>query len=125
MDSTVRRPRLAIRIARRLAWGTPLAFALVYLAISLLSADLLTRPSNHAESLDPKAVSPDATRWSVRTSDGLTLRGWYLPTARRRHLIVLVHGMGGSWPEMAALGRDLHGHGNDVLLFDLRGHGQS
>jgi uncharacterized protein len=26
---------------------------------------------------------------------------------------------------MAALGRDLHAHGYDVLLFDLRGHGRS
>ncbi len=38
---------------------------------------------------------------------------------------LLVHGKGGSWPEMAALGRDLHAHGYDVLLFDLRGHGRS
>ena len=63
--------------------------------------------------------------WSARTADGLTLRGWYLPTSERRRLIVLVHGMWSSWLEMAALGRDLHHRGYDVLLFDLRGHGQS
>ena len=51
--------------------------------------------------------------------------GWYLPTHERRHLIVLVHGMWSSWLEMAALGRDLHERGFDVLLFDLRGHGES
>jgi alpha-beta hydrolase superfamily lysophospholipase len=55
----------------------------------------------------------------------VTLRGWYLPTNERRRLIVLVHGMWSSWLEMAALGRDLHNRGHDVLLFDLRGHGQS
>ena len=38
---------------------------------------------------------------------------------------MLVHGMWSSWLEMAGLGRDLHGRGFDVLLFDLRGHGQS
>jgi pimeloyl-ACP methyl ester carboxylesterase len=96
-----------------------------YGAISLVSADRLTRSRNRPAILDPRVVSASATPWSVRTSDGLTLRGWYCPTPRRRHLIVLVHGMGGAWPEMAALGHDLHRSGYDVLLFDLRGHGES
>jgi uncharacterized protein len=62
---------------------------------------------------------------SKATVSRLSLRGWYLPTENPRHLIVLVHGMWSSWLEMASLGRDLHQHGFDVLLFDLRGHGQS
>jgi pimeloyl-ACP methyl ester carboxylesterase len=75
--------------------------------------------------IDPLTLSPDVLPWSTRTVDGLTLRGWYLPTEARRHLLVLVHGMWSSWREMASLGRDLHRRGFDVLLFDLRGHGQS
>jgi pimeloyl-ACP methyl ester carboxylesterase len=117
--------RLARRVARWLAGGALASSLLAYLGLSLLTADVLTRPNNHPSRLDPRAVSPDARRWSARTADGLTIRGWYYPTARSRHLIVLVHGMGGSWREMAALGRDLHIHDYDVLLFDLRGHGQS
>ncbi|WP_165221233.1 alpha/beta hydrolase [Aquisphaera insulae] len=96
-----------------------------YLGISLFTADRLTRATTHPLLIDPTRVSRDARAWTARTSDGLTLRGWYLPTAERRHLIVLVHGMWSSWVEMAALGRDLHSAGYDVLLFDLRGHGQS
>jgi uncharacterized protein len=37
----------------------------------------------------------------------------------------VVYGMWSSWLEMAMLGRDLHRGRYDVLLFDLRGHGQS
>ena len=96
-----------------------------YGGISLLTADRLTRPTTHPEHFDPRRFDPDAAPWSTRTSDGLTLRGWYLPTSGHRHLIVLVHGMWSTWLEMAALGRDLHRRGFDVLLFDLRGHGQS
>jgi pimeloyl-ACP methyl ester carboxylesterase len=125
MDSNARPPRRVRRLARWLAWSTPLSLMSAYLGISLLSAEILTRPSNHPPRLDPKAVSIDAQSWSARTRDGLTLRGWYYPTEKRRHLIVLIHGMGGAWPEMAALGRDLHQHEYDVLLFDLRGHGAS
>ncbi|MBV8488583.1 MAG: alpha/beta fold hydrolase [Planctomycetaceae bacterium] len=96
-----------------------------YVGVSLFTAERLTRPTNYPLFFDPRRLSNDATAWSVKTADGVTLRGWYLPTAERRHLIVLVHGMWGSWLEMAALGKDLHSGGYDVLLFDLRGHGQS
>jgi len=96
-----------------------------YLAISLISAERLTRTHNTPPRLGPRVVSDDAVPWSVRTADGLTLRGWYLPTPGRRHLIVLVHGLWNTWGNMADLGSDLHQRGYDVLLFDLRGHGRS
>ncbi len=119
---------LAARARRAALWLVPTTLLLVlsgYVGLSLLTADLLTRPSNHAARIDPRAVGDDAVTWKVRTADGLTLRGWYFPTDERRHLVALVHGMGGSWEEMAALGRDLHREGYDLLLFDLRGHGAS
>jgi uncharacterized protein len=97
----------------------------VYIAISWVTAERLTRPTNHPLTIDPHRLSRDVVPWQTRTQDGLTLRGWRLPTADHRHLIVLVHGMWSSWLEMAGLGRDLHDEGYDVLLFDLRGHGQS
>jgi pimeloyl-ACP methyl ester carboxylesterase len=118
-----RRPR-----KRLAAWagGTFLiVFGLLYGAVSLFTADRLTRPTNRPAPIDPRSWNADAQPWASRTSDGITLRGWYLPTSDQRHLIVLVHGMWSSWIEMASLGRDLHAHGFDVLLFDLRGHGES
>jgi uncharacterized protein len=125
MDSTKGRRHSALRWAKRFAIALVLLSVTAYAAISLVSAEVLTRPSNHASRLNPRDVCPDATAWATRTSDGLVLRGWYLPTPERRRLIVLVHGMASSWDEMAALGRDLHHAGYDTLLFDLRGHGQS
>ena len=97
----------------------------IYGAVSWFTADRLTRPTNHPLQIDPLKLSADARAWTAQTSDGITLRGWFLTTEKPRHLIVLVHGMWSSWLEMASLGRDLHRGGFDVLLFDLRGHGQS
>jgi pimeloyl-ACP methyl ester carboxylesterase len=117
------------RPTRRLAaWvigPTLLLFGALYVGVSVYTADRLTQPTNRPLAVDPRELSGDAREWSCRTADGLTLRGWYLPTRSRRHLLVLVHGMWSSWLEMAGLGRDLHDRGFDVLLFDLRGHGQS
>ncbi len=105
--------------------GVALLLAVGYAGVSLFTAERLTRPTNQPLRIDPRRLGGDAQAWSARTSDGVTLRGWYLSTPERRRLIVLVHGMWSSWLEMAALGRDLHRGGYDVLLFDLRGHGQS
>jgi uncharacterized protein len=116
------------RVRRVVSWITGLCsllFGLGYVGVSAYTADRLTRPTNRPLQIDPHRLSPDAREWSARTADGLTLRGWYLPTEKRRHLLVLVHGMWSCWLEMAGLGRDLHRRGFDVLLFDLRGHGQS
>lgn len=113
------------RWRRRLVALAALGFLCLYTLISCLTAERLTRATNRPLTFDPHQLSTDAVPWQTRTWDGLTLRGWRLPTRDQRHLIVLVHGMWSSWLEMAALGRDLHRQGYDVLLFDLRGHGQS
>jgi pimeloyl-ACP methyl ester carboxylesterase len=122
VDGLSRRP---LRVARVLLAALVPIGALGYAGVSLVSAHLLTRPSNQWARLDPRAVGVRAQRWEVRTSDGLMLRGWYHPHGRGRHLIVCVHGMQSNWAEMAGIGRDLHRLGYAVLLFDLRGHGQS
>lgn len=125
MVLATRRQRLLFRMSKWMVGLVLLGGTGGYTGISLFTADVLTRPKNHPVKLDPRQVSENATPWSVRTADGLTLRGWYCPTEKRRHLIVLVHGMGESWTEMAPLGRDLHALDYDVLLFDFRGHGHS
>lgn len=117
-------PRLKRRLAR-LALAGAAAFCAAYLAICWITAERLTRATNHPLPVDPCRLGADVEPWSARTADGLTLRGWRLASGGPQPLVVLVHGMWSSWLEMAALGRDLHAKGFDVLLFDLRGHGQS
>lgn len=116
------------RIRRMFGWmlgAAILVFGVSYVGVSAFTADRLTQPTNRPLSIDPRQLGTEAEAWSTTTVDGITLRGWYLPTPEKRHLLVMVHGMWSSWLEMAGLGRDLHRRGFDVLLFDLRGHGQS
>jgi uncharacterized protein len=72
-----------------------------------------------------------ACRWSARPPtrfDRLTLKGWFIPTGGQRAIIMV---FGGDQPRVDNLvdsfdlARDLHASGFDILLFDLRGRGQS
>jgi uncharacterized protein len=60
------------------------------------------------------------------TDDGVTLSGWFIPSAREtRTAVVVLHGFGGHrLPELAALVPWLQERHN-VLQFDFRGHGES
>lgn len=119
--------RVPGRWRKLLAWtaiGGMTALLSLYACICIYSAHVLTSPSLRSSRVDPKTLE-DASAWSTRTDDGLTLRGWYCPTADHRDLIVCVHGMWDNWGIIAPVARDLHRLGHDVLLFDLRGHGSS
>jgi fermentation-respiration switch protein FrsA (DUF1100 family) len=61
--------------------------------------------------------------------DKLALEGWYLESGRREPTIVMVHGSEGNRvtapPGALELARSLVEEGFSVLMFDLRGHGES
>jgi len=61
--------------------------------------------------------------------DELTLRGWYLPAQNSETVIIMLHGGEGhrADPNVGVLdiASGLVGHGYNVLMFDLRGHGES
>jgi len=58
------------------------------------------------------------------TEDGVTLAGWYLPSANRA-AVVLVHGSGSTRSAVLDHAEVLARGGYGVLLFDSRGHGES
>jgi pimeloyl-ACP methyl ester carboxylesterase len=59
------------------------------------------------------------------SSDGIALRGWWVPAKDARGTVVLVHGLNRSRIEMARKLPFLHAQGWNALLFDLRKHGAS
>jgi fermentation-respiration switch protein FrsA (DUF1100 family) len=61
---------------------------------------------------------------NFRSTDGLRLAGWYVPS-HNRAAIVLVHGGGGNRVGAVLHARMLARHGYGVLLYDERGHGES
>ena len=67
---------------------------------------------------------PQMEEVSFRTSDGLTLRGWYVPS-RNRAAVILVHGGAGDRASLLTEAQLLAARGFGVLTFDRRGNGES
>lgn len=61
---------------------------------------------------------------TLTTTDGLKLAGWYIP-GRQSEAIILVHGIDANRSALISHATILAEVGYPLLLFDLRGHGQS
>ena len=102
--------------------------ALGFLSLQLFRGYRLTRPypstiSPEAEQRARRAL-PGLSIVSLRTSDGLTLRGYFAP-GRNRGVVIFVHGGGGNRLALLPEASVIAAHGYGVLLFDSRGEGES
>ena len=106
----------------------------VYLAfIGVRGSRLLVRPEVRAFLPDapgapatPADLGLDFEAARFTTDDGVTLTGWFVPSARdTRTAVIVLHGFSGHrLPELAAFVPWLQERHN-VLQFDFRGHGES
>ena len=68
-------------------------------------------------------VVPEEVTFSA--TDGVQLKGWYLPQAHSTHAVVLLHGVRANRDQMLARALWLNAQGYNVLLYDARGCGES
>lgn len=61
---------------------------------------------------------------AFHSADGLVLRGWWIP-GRLHRTVVMVHGLGSNRDEPLSRAAYLHTAGYNLLVFDLRGSGES
>jgi uncharacterized protein len=116
-------------LKRRLLAVALLAGVVGYLSVSYVVAERFTHAARYRVDRAPLVVAPAYENVSFRTNDGLTLRGWYFRTGGDRAAIV-VHGkdsnrVAGENRTAEKIADFLIADGYDVLLFDLRGHGDS
>ena len=109
--------------------GTIAVALIAYFAISFRVAVTVTQVERVA--LDPPASSIAATHDDVtfNSRDGVVLKGWWFAVTGADRAVVIVHGRGRNRVNSdfmpAAIAKLLLAHGYSVLLFDLRGHGES
>ncbi len=113
-------PHLTARFALR-----ALAVILVaWLAGSFIAERETLHPARRDLGPTPAARGMSYSDVSFKTADGLTLRGWWIPGTQHR-TIVMVHGLSNNRREPLDKASYLHQAGYNLLVFDLRGHGQS
>jgi pimeloyl-ACP methyl ester carboxylesterase len=111
----------------RLGSFTLAALAVAYVAVAVYVADRVTRVDRSPVTRSSLALSPVVEDVELRTEDGLTLRGWFVPSSPHR-AAVLVHGKDGNrfaGDHTVRVARYLLEAEYSLLLFDLRGHGES
>lgn len=62
---------------------------------------------------------------SLTTEDGETLHAWWVPAAKARGSVLLLHGNAGNISHRIGYARMFHALGLDTLLVDYRGYGRS
>ena len=70
-----------------------------------------------------QAYSPEEATFPA--SDGISLKGWFLPQTHSTSAVVLLHGVRANRNSMLARAFWLHDLGCNVLLYDARGCGES
>ena len=95
----------------------------VWVLLSALAEVAMLHPRHWRDGPPPSSLGY-AYRDVAFRSDGLTLRGWWIPGPRHQTL-VMIHGWTSSRAEPLSKAGYLLRAGYSVLVFDLRGHGAS
>lgn len=125
MSRTIRRRADAVRYAAAFAGGA-LAGGLGLAAYT--GRELNGRRPHSwrdAYTFTPWEVQVPFEEVSFVTGDGIVLRGWWFPSPGSARTIVGATGHKGTKPDLLGIGSGLWRAGNNVLLFDYRGCGES
>jgi dipeptidyl aminopeptidase/acylaminoacyl peptidase len=100
------------------------ALLALWLVIPPARAGLLlaTNPFRHAPS-PPRGLEAQPIRF--RATDGISLRGWFVPASARAPTVIVIPGFKDDSSSSAPYARLLHAGGFNVLLYDSRGTGGS
>ncbi len=97
---------------------------IIYLIIPAYGAYHMTHPFRVPVGEAPMNSSLAYEEAAFTTADGVTLRGWYVPS-RNRAAIIAIHGSDANRLQLLRHAQALAERGYGVLLFDLRAHGES
>lgn len=111
----------------KLSLATVAALAVIYAAASIYIADRSLSAEVTPFSALPAelGLDYDEVEFSPREWPALRLRGWWLPAVEQRASVIHVHGIDSNRSSMLGLAAALVRSGYSVLVFDLRGHGES
>jgi len=105
-----------------------LLLAATYAGLSVYKAyDYTTTPRQAIGSASPadEGLQYENVTFPSAADDGVRLTGWWIPNPNGHRVLIFVHGRYQNKAAYLALARPFWDAGYSLLLFDLRGHGQS
>lgn len=129
-EARARKPRRWRRILKRIAISVVAIFLiLVYGVMPWGLATLITgagtRPMDRRLTETPATFGAEFKDVEFRTSDGVTISGWLLPSGDKHATIIYSHGLFRSRRELLERAVELWRRGYGALLYDSRNHGES
>ena len=97
------------------------------MGVGLLVVFRMTGPSRRPPQATPTSAGLAYEDVQIRSTDGIRLSAWWVPADSPRRTAVLVHGWGGdkSNEHVLKTAPIYHREGYNVLVIDLRAHGES
>ncbi|MCA9932503.1 MAG: alpha/beta fold hydrolase [Anaerolineales bacterium] len=103
----------------------PMGLLLAYLGYVWVYVGEMAQPAHRTICCETPADFGAAFEEVILTSsDGVSLSGWYVPS-QNGAAVILLHGFRGQRKHMLPIAEMLYRAGYGVLLYDLRGHGES
>jgi pimeloyl-ACP methyl ester carboxylesterase len=99
-------------------------FAFCFVIASWLMASVLIAPAPSKVTW-PTGSAYSPQKVTFQATDGINLKGWFLPQAKSTCAVVLLHGVRANRDSMLARAFWLRDLGYNVLLYDARGCGES
>jgi uncharacterized protein len=103
------------------------AYAGIFLLVFFRQSKYVYYPDRHIAAT-PAAAALDYEEVRLRTPDGETIAGWYVPAGTNRGaapVLLDCHGNAGDIGDRVGSVRTFHDLGLNVLIFDYRGYGES
>ena len=114
----------------RMGWNILISVAIAYAAVIALvfvfQARLVYYPGIGREvTVSPLAYGLAFEPAEIRTSDGETLQGWWVPADKPRGTVLLLHGNAGNISHRLDYLLMFNRLGHSTFIFDYRGYGRS
>lgn len=97
---------------------------LFFFGVRFLEYESLYYPMPKIE-YTPKAIGLEYEDVRIKTSDGVRISGWFVPSESSRAVLLFCHGNGGNISHRLDKISMLNRLGVDLLMFDYRGYGAS
>ena len=119
-------PRSPAKRIRRISIPL-LVLAALYLGISYYIADSALDAEAHPLEERPEdfSLQYEDVEFSPRGWPDITLRGWWMPAPDPQGVVIRTHGIDSTRSSLLGMVPALVDNGFSVLVFDLRGHGES